>query len=251
MLGYIGGVAAVMVMMIVVYHLIKGAKAESARGKKIAVETDILDELPKRRKALYLGEKVPEWKTDNRKKAIEAALKFLSVKDNFFEVEYLTKIARQSIRQVKAAMEVRSEKKIERRVTPSCLEILMVDVEELRGSGRLHIFGELEITDVAIVHFEATPIKEKHTFTALISVKSMDYYQDDKSGKLLRGDKKLYAYQEFWCFRRTNGRWLVDLIRPSADMDTVLNSPNVMSKVDLAKFSKNADPELLREFVAR
>jgi hypothetical protein len=68
---------------------------------------------------------------------------------------------------------------------------------------------------------------------------------------VLRGDKKYYAYQEFWRFRRTKARWVLERIRPSGDMDTVLGAKNVMTQKDLDKFAKTADEEMLREFVAK
>ena len=73
----------------------------------------------------------------------------------------------------------------------------------------------------------------------------------DRSGEVLRGDKKYYAYQEFWQFRRTKARWVVERIRPSGDMDTVLHAKKVMAQADLDRFAKTADEELLREFVGK
>ena len=44
---------------------------------------------------------------------------------------------------------------------------------------------------------------------------------------------------------------LVELIRPSTDVDNVLESKNVMAAIDLEEFAKEADPEFLKEVVAR
>jgi hypothetical protein len=68
---------------------------------------------------------------------------------------------------------------------------------------------------------------------------------------VLRGDKKLYEYQEFWRFRRTKDMWLAERIRQAGDMDMVLEPKNVMTHADLDRFTKSAEPELLREFTAK
>ena len=85
----------------------------------------------------------------------------------------------------------------------------------------------------------------------MISCKSKDFFEDDETEEVLRGDKKTYASQEFWSFRRSEKRWLVELIRPSSDVDQVLEAQNVMAAIDLEEFAKEAKPEFLKEVVAR
>jgi hypothetical protein len=234
-------------------YIFKGMLAEVQRGKRTGLFREaILDDLPKRKpRALYLGEKVPDWKVANRLKANGPALKFLARSDNWFDTAYLAKIATGAFKAVKAALEGRTSKKIENRVAPEFLEEIKAEIKRLHKKGELHVFSPVEVDEIAIVHFEAPATSTKQTFTALISAKSRDYFRDDKSGEVLRGDKKYYAYQEFWRFRRTKARWVLERIRPSGDMDTVLGAKNVMTQKDLDKFAKTADEEMLREFVAK
>jgi hypothetical protein len=82
----------------------------------------------------------------------------------------------------------------------------------------------------------------------LVAAKSKDYIADAQSGEVKRGDKKQYVYFECWRFRRTKERWPVDRIRPAADMERVLGPKNLLSPTDLAKFTKTADENQLREF---
>jgi hypothetical protein len=252
--GYSCGAAALLAVVLVGYHMIKGMKAEHTRGKRPSVfREQILDESPKKKKpeVLYLGEKVPEWKIDGRRKATKAALKFLARSDELFSFNRLTEVADEAFRLVKDSLETRSSKQIEKRVTADCLDNLRAEIKKLRAEGRLHIYGKLEVLGVEIVHVEAPAGKKNHTFTALVSAKSKDYFKDAESGEVLRGDKKFYLYQEFWCFRRVKERWLVDRIRSSGDMDRVIEVKNVLTQADLDKFAKNANPEHLREFVAK
>jgi hypothetical protein len=77
---------------------------------------------------------------------------------------------------------------------------------------------------------------------------SRNFYKDEKTGEVLRGDKKLYETQEFWQFRRAKDFWLVERIREAGDMDVVLERKNVLTPKNLAAFSKKADEDHLREF---
>jgi len=225
---------------------------ELARGRKTGLtDEEILDELPKKRQVMFKGEKVPEWRIAARSKATKAILKFLSYTDNWFERKYLVDMADEAVRLVKEAIEARSIRGIERRVTPELLEELRTQIKKLRKDLEVHVFGRVEITDINIVHVEAPAGKEHHTVTALVSAKSKDFVEDEETGEVLHGDKKTYAYQEFWTFRRSEKRWLVELIRPSSDLDNILESKNVLAPIDLEEFAKDADPEFLKEVEAR
>jgi predicted lipid-binding transport protein (Tim44 family) len=242
LLGFVGGGLAAIVLLLVGAHVIKGMIAESTRGKKTSeFREEILDKTPEKARTLYLGEKVPDWKVVQRQDATKAALKFLSSKRDWFDRKYIVGVVDKAFQRIKAALEERSTKGIEKLVTAECLEELQTEAKRLRKKGELHIFGRLEITDIQVVHIEAPTKQEKHAFTALISASSRDYFKDDK---------KTYVYQEFWRFRRAGERWLVERIRPAGDMDRVLDPKNVLAQTDLDKFAKTADPEHLKEFVA-
>jgi hypothetical protein len=253
--GYVCAVIALGVIIIGGVQIAKGMMAESTRGKKVKVFTDILDEdevkKKKREIPLYLGEKVPDWKVKNRLAATKAALKFLGKADDWWDPKLMAGFAREAYLSVKEGITARATKKLRRLLTEKCLEGIQAEVEKLKKKGELHVLDKLEIEDVQMVHFEAAGPKTNHTFTALISASSRDFYKDDKSGELLRGDKKLYEYQEFWRFRRTKDMWLVERIRAAGDMDMVLEPKNVMSQTDLDRFTKTAEPEYLREFTAK
>lgn len=248
-----GGCCCVLFLLIVVPILIfRDFLTELARGRKQGMtDEEIIDELPKKRQIMFKGEKVPDWRIASRSKATKAILKFLACTDNWFDRKYLGDVADEAVRLVKEAIEAQSVRGLERRVTPDLLEELRGEVKKLRDESEVHVFGRVQITDVNVLHVEAPVGKENHTFTALVSMKSKDYFEDEETGELVRGDDKTYAAQEFWTFRRSEKRWLVELIRPSGDLDSVLEAKNVMAEIDLEEFAKDAEPEFLNEVVAR
>ena len=226
--------------------------SEFERGRKTGLtDEEVLDDIPKKKQVMFKGEKIPEWKIAARSKGTKAILKFLSYTDNWFERKYIADVADEAFRLVKEAIEARSVKGLERRVTPDLLEELRKDVQKHRKDREVHVFGRDEVTDVNVLHVEAPVGKANHTFTALISAKSKDFFEDDEEGAVLKGDQKTYAYQEIWTFRRSEKRWLVELIRPSTDVDHVLEAKNIMAAIELEEFSKDASPEHLKEVVGR
>ncbi len=253
--AYLALSAGALVAILVGYHMLKGMKAEAARGKKSIAFTDkVLDAENKKRKVevvLFLGEKVPDWKIDNRLKATTAVLKFLSDTDELFAKKFLTKVASQAITIVRTAIETRTTKKIAFILLPDCLEKVKSEISGLGQKKKLRVFGQFEVDRVDIVHVEVPVGKQNHTFTALITATSKDYIKDEKTGEVLKGDKKFYTYQEFWRFRRSKSKWLVERIRPADDMDRVLNEKNVLAQTDLTEFANDAEPEYLREFVGK
>ena len=99
----------------------RGFLGELARGRKQGLtDEEVLDDLPKKRQVMFKGERVPEWKIAARGKATQAILKFLSYTDNWFDKKYVADVAEEGFRLVKEAVEARSVKGIERRVTPDC-----------------------------------------------------------------------------------------------------------------------------------
>jgi predicted lipid-binding transport protein (Tim44 family) len=225
---------------------------EHAKGRKMGMtDEEVIDSMPKKRQVMFKGEKAPEWKIAGRSKATRAILKFLSYTDNWFEKKYVGDVVEEAFRLIKEAVEHRSTRGIERRCTPDCLAEIEEEIQKAKKAHERHIFDRIEVTDVNVLHVEAPAGKERHTFTALVSARSKDYIADDEDDEVVRGDRKTYAYQELWTFRRTPKRWVVELIRPTTDIDSVLESKNVLAQIDLEEFAKDAPPEFLREVVGR
>lgn len=234
------------------WYLFREFFGELSRGRqREKTLEEELKEAPRKHQVMFKGEKIPDWKITTRVKATKAMLKFLSYTDNWFERKYVADVADEAFRLVKQAIEDRTIEGLERRVTPEYLEELRTEIKRLRKEREAHVFGRVEVTDVDVVHVEAPPGKENHTFTALVSARSKDYVEDDETEELVRGDRRTYSYQEFWTFRRSEKRWLVELTRPSTDVDAVLAAKNVLAAIDREEFAKDADPEFLNEVVAR
>jgi predicted lipid-binding transport protein (Tim44 family) len=165
-----------------------------------------------------------------------------------FSLKQIIAVVERAVGAVKTAIEERAPRKISGIATKAHREQLESEIKGLVKGRRLHVYGEVELLGVEIVHLEVPEERPKQGFVALVNLRSKDYLRDEKSGEVLRGDKKTYSYQEFWCFKRSQDRWLLKRIRPSADMDFIIIPKNLLNPKALKKFAREADEEYLREF---
>ncbi|HVK13268.1 MAG TPA: TIM44-like domain-containing protein [Gemmataceae bacterium] len=243
-----GGVVT-LIFALIAYHFLKDFEYGTPRTTPSVDE--IAEELPRKVSVTFRGEKVPEWKANPREQATKAVAKFLSYTDNWFDPKYLHEVADEAFRLVKDAIKDQTVQGVERRLTKDCLDELRAEIKKLRKEREARVFDKLLVTNVQVVQVEAPKGKDNHTFTALITGKSRDYIVDDETGETVRGDKRVYLYQEFYTFRRSEKRWLVELIRPSIDVDAVLGAKNVLAPIDFEEFAKDADPEHLKHVTPR
>lgn len=199
----------------------------------------------------YKVEQVPQWKVLPREKTMRLLLKFIALQDNWFERKYLCEVLEESAILIREAIEDRSVQRVEDFLTPEHADELHSQFKTMKKKGHRRIFGKAEVTDIAILHIETTGAKTDQTVTALLTVQSKDFVEDDESGKLISGTKKTYYFQEFVTLRRGKKRWLVELIRPSTDSDHVLEAKSTVTKEDYAEIKADGDADLLAMVVAK
>lgn len=246
----IGGLMCTVISIYVLVWVIKSMQT----GSRPAGRDDLLNEaLDGKKKAdvTYKSEKVPDWKILPRDKATRRLLKFLSLKDKWFERKYLCEVLDEAYVQIREATERRSVGRMEEFLTEEHADELHAQLKAMKKKGQRRVFGNVKVIDINILHVEAVGPKTKHTVTALITAQSKDYVEDDETGKAVEGKKKTYYFQEFWTLRRGPKRWLVELIRPSGDSESVLEAKNVVSKADYESLAAEAEASALEHVVAR
>jgi predicted lipid-binding transport protein (Tim44 family) len=243
------GCVCLLIVFAIAYHFLKDFEYGKSRTEPSLDE--VADEMPRKASVTFKGEQVPEWKVAPREKATKAVAKFLSYTDNWFDPKYIREVADEAFRLVKDAIADQTVEGVERRLTKECLEEIRAEIKKLRKEREARVFDKVLVTNVLLLHVEAPKGKENHTFTALITGKSRDYVVDDETGEKVRGDKRVYLYQEFFTFRRTEKRWMVELIRPSIDVEAVMEAKNVLAPIDFEEFAKDADPEHLKHVTPR
>lgn len=95
---------------------------------------------------------------------------------------------------------------------------------ELRGLVRNHeinVITNLHVEKVHLVNVRYTHKENDRVFTALITATARDYYIDDRTQEVLRGDDEPARFQEFWTFQRQDGQWLLREIEQTRESDAL------------------------------
>jgi len=97
---------------------------------------------------------------------------------------------------------------------------------------------DLEISNIDIIHVNYTENPDKRFFTALISASARDFYVNDSTNMLLRGDSEPAEFQEVLTFLFQNKTWLLGRVQQTKEttictMKTCLNNLHLL---DATKF---------------
>ena len=85
----------------------------------------------------------------------------------------------------------------------------------------INMIEDLQVEAVRIVHVRYTSKPEQRQFTALITASARDYYIDDRTKKVLRGDEAPARFQEFWTFHWLGGAWLLSRIEQTRESNAL------------------------------
>ena len=109
--------------------------------------------------------------------------------------------------------------------------LLMADLyarhsSQLAGMKRNHeinVIGNLQVLRIDLVHVRYMNKPDQSECTALITAKARDYYKDDRTGAILRGDSTDATFQEFWTFQRQGSGWMLREIEQTRESDVLKN----------------------------
>ena len=149
----------------------------------------------------------------------EKLLAFLSQQDSSLSVEELRKRVDSTFRKLQECWQAREYSPMQ--------PLMMADLfaqhtAQLQGLARNHEINRLEslkVEHIDLVNVRYTEKPEQREFTALITASAQDYYVDDRTQKILRGDKAPARFQEFWTFHRLGDQWLLREIEQAGESD--------------------------------
>lgn len=93
---------------------------------------------------------------------------------------------------------------------------------QLRGMARNHEINKLDglqVKQIDLVNVRYTEKPDLREFTALITASVRDYYIDDRTNAVLRGDAQPARFQEFWTFQRAGEHWMLREIEQAGESD--------------------------------
>ena len=233
-------------------YVFKGMLAEIQRGKTTGVFREaILDDLPKKKpRALYLGEKVPDWEGRQPAQGQRAGPEAPGPVRRLVRPRVPGQGHHRGVQGGEGGpggADVQEDRGPGR---PEFLEQIKAEIKRLHKKGELHVFSPVEIEEIQIVHFEAPAAKAADVHgPRLRQVGRLPPGRQVRRGA--PGGQEVLRLPGVLAVPADQGPVGAGVrFRPSGDMDTVLGAKNVLAPADLDKFAKTADEELLREFVA-
>ncbi|MEI6211194.1 MAG: polymorphic toxin-type HINT domain-containing protein, partial [bacterium] len=107
--------------------------------------------------------------------------------------------------------------------------LLMADlygrhVQQLAGMKRNHeinVLDNLQVLRIDLVHVRYLNKPDQCQFTGLITARARDYYKDDRTGNMVRGDQTAATFQEFWTFQRQGTGWKLREVEQTRESDAL------------------------------
>ncbi|MDI1318577.1 MAG: polymorphic toxin-type HINT domain-containing protein, partial [bacterium] len=146
-------------------------------------------------------------------------LDFIARTDPSVEPKLLRQTAADTFRLLQECWSAREYTRMQPLLMP---DLYAQHCDQLRGLRQNHEINKLEnlrIEQVDLVHLNYTDQKDGRSFAALLTVWLRDYYVDDRSGEVLRGDAAAGRFQEFWIFQYWEDTWRLREIEQSRESD--------------------------------
>jgi predicted lipid-binding transport protein (Tim44 family) len=192
------------------------------------------------------GDAVPDWKVKPKAEAAAALLDFLSDLDPAFDAARLVRWIEDTAVRVREAIEDGDIESISERLTENGRRELQIVLDALSADRARRVYGKVTPIDVRPVLVDAPADADRHTVTALVTLRSRDYVADARTGNIRDGnDGEWVVTHEFWSFRRDGKRWRLDRVRPAAEADELLDVLNELSADRYREFQRVASPAVL------
>ncbi|MEF3279602.1 MAG: TIM44-like domain-containing protein [Elusimicrobiota bacterium] len=149
----------------------------------------------------------------------EKLLEFLSKQDEKLNIDYLKNIVKNTFIKVQNSWEMRNYETIKDLLTPHIYTKHSTQLDIMKEAHEINIIEDLSVLSIDLVGLRYTIKEDGRFFTALITAQAKDYYIDDRTNQFLKGDATISIFQEFWTFKFSNGKWLLDSIEQTQESD--------------------------------
>ncbi len=135
---------------------------------------------------------------------VERGLEEISKFDPSFNIESFKETVEDLFFRIQAAWMNRSLEGVENMVTPEMMAYFMDEFRKMKHEGRIN-----RLENIAVRKVEPAEVWQESGqdyITVLFTANLLDYTIDEKSGKVIEGDKlNPVKFQEFWTFSRDTG----------------------------------------------
>ena len=136
-----------------------------------------------------------------KSKKTEKLLEFIGRTDEAWRTNKLTTRARKLFLVMQEQWQARDYLPIKDEMSPVIYKDHTSQLDGLRRNKEINVIENLKVLSVHLVGVRYTHDPEDREFTALITASGKNYYVDEKTKKIVRGDKTPGKHQEFWTFQ--------------------------------------------------
>lgn len=148
-------------------------------------------------------------------------LEFIARTDTNFTEEKLRQRATETFIKLQEWWQAREYGPMQPLLMPDLYREHCSQLAGLKRNHEINIIEGVRVGRVDIVNVRYPRKVEQHEFTALITATARDYYVDDRTRSVLRGDDKAATFQEFWTFQFFGGQWLLREIEQTRESDVL------------------------------
>ena len=148
-------------------------------------------------------------------------LEFIAKQDAAFNRDELVKAATATFLKLQECWEKREYGPMQPLLMADLYGQHLAQIKGLARNHEINVIADLKVERVDIVNVRYTNQPEQREFTALFTARAKDYYLDDRTREVLRGDEAPARFQEFWTFQLQAGRWLLREIEQTRESDAL------------------------------
>ena len=149
----------------------------------------------------------------------EKLLDFLSRQDPSLSPQELRKLAEATFGKLQECWQARAYGPMEPLLMPPLFAQHRAQLDGLKKNHEINRIENVRVERVDLVNVRYTEKPAQREFAALLTASARDYYEDDRNGKFLRGDKSPARFQEFWTFHRWGDQWRLREIEQAGESD--------------------------------
>jgi hypothetical protein len=168
-------------------------------------------------KKRHLDQRISKKVIDEKAEKTEAKMAKRALENPHFDLNRCRSTAQHAFLMLQKVWEARDYRPMEPLVFSDLKDQHVLQISAMFRAHEINRIQDLEVDFIRFVRALDLPLEGPEEFTVLIQARAKDFYIDDRTGKVLRGDSNVETFQEFWTFQFQEGRWLLREIEQVAD----------------------------------
>ena len=155
----------------------------------------------KKQKRRSLDVVITRRKIEKKSEKTKKLLTFIGKTDEAWRPRKLSSRARKLFLLMQKQWQARDYEGIKDEMSPTIYKDHKRQLDGLRRNKEINVIEALKVLSVHLVNVRYTHDPKDREFTALITASGKNYYVDERTKKVVRGDKTPGKHQEFWTFQ--------------------------------------------------